>query len=114
MRGGHSPDRSLSLLMRPVDIQQIGGELAIRWDDGTESFVRLETLRRRCPCAGCKGEVDIMGHVHKNPDAPLAPEAKQLVRILNVGGYAIQPVWADGHATGLYSFDYLRRIAGGD
>jgi len=29
-----------------------------------------------------------------------------------VGGYAIQPVWADGHATGIYSFDYLRRIAG--
>jgi len=28
-----------------------------------------------------------------------------------VGGYAIQPVWADGHATGLYAFDYLRRVA---
>jgi len=27
-----------------------------------------------------------------------------------VGGYAIQAVWADGHATGIYSFDYLRRI----
>jgi DUF971 family protein len=28
-----------------------------------------------------------------------------------VGGYAIQPVWADGHATGIFSFDYLRRVA---
>jgi DUF971 family protein len=34
-----------------------------------------------------------------------------LVRIVGVGGYAIQPVWADGHATGIYSFEHLRRVA---
>jgi len=28
----------------------------------------------------------------------------------SVGTYAIQPVWADGHHTGLYSFDYLHRL----
>ena len=49
--------------MRPLDIQPIGGELAIKWEDGSESFVSLEKLRRFCPCAGCKGEVDIMGTV---------------------------------------------------
>ena len=97
--------------MRPTDIQQIGSELALKWDDGTESFISLETLRRHCPCAGCKGEVDIMGNLYKGPDKPLSPESFQLVRIANVGGYALQPVWADGHATGLFSFDYLRQIA---
>ena len=35
--------------VRPENIQQIGDELALRWDDGTESFIKLETLRRRCP-----------------------------------------------------------------
>ena len=99
--------------MRPTDIQQIGDELAIKWDDGSESFVGLEKLRRCCPCAGCKGEVDIMGKLYKNPDAPLPPPAFELRRIAHVGGYAIQPVWGDGHATGLYSFEYLRRVAGG-
>ena len=34
-----------------------------------------------------------------------------LVRIDRVGGYAIQPVWADGHSSGLFSFDYLRLVA---
>jgi DUF971 family protein len=29
-----------------------------------------------------------------------------------VGGYALQPNWADGHNTGIYSFQYLRRLAG--
>jgi DUF971 family protein len=97
--------------MRPVDIQQIGGEVAIKWDDGSESFVALEKLRRVCPCAGCRGEVDIMGNLYKNPERPLAPNAFQLARIDCVGDYAVQPVWADGHATGLYAFDYLKRVA---
>jgi DUF971 family protein len=69
-------------------------------------------LRRHCPCAGCKGEVDVMGNVYKNPDRPLSAEAFRLIRVAQVGGYAVQPVWADGHASGIYSFDYLKRIAG--
>jgi DUF971 family protein len=97
--------------MRPTDIQTIGQELAIKWDDGVESFIALEKLRRSCPCAGCKGEVDVMGNLYKNPDRPLSPPAFQLVRLETVGGYAIQPVWGDGHKTGLFAFDYLRRVA---
>ena len=97
--------------MRPTDIQPIGEELAIKWEDGSESFVRLEMLRRYCPCAGCKGEVDIMGNLYKNPDKPLPATAFQLMRIANVGSYAVQPIWGDGHATGIYSFDYLRKVA---
>jgi DUF971 family protein len=97
--------------MRPKDIQQIGGELAVKWDDGGESFIALEELRRRCPCAGCQGERDILGNVYKNPEKKLSAVAFELKRIVSVGGYAIQPVWADGHATGIYSFDYLKRIA---
>ena len=96
--------------MRPTDIQQIGAELAVKWDDGTETFVSLEALRRHCPCAGCKGEVDIMGNLYKNPEKPLTPAAFRLVRIMNVGGYAVQPVWGDGHSTGLFSYEYLKRV----
>jgi DUF971 family protein len=97
--------------MRPRDIQTIGDELAIKWDDGTESFVKLEALRRACPCAGCKGEMDVMGNLYKGPDVPLTPRSFQLVRLVPVGGYALSPVWADGHASGLFSFDYLKRVA---
>ena len=97
--------------MRPIDLQPIGNELAIKWDDGSESFVKLEKLRRHCPCAGCKGEVDIMGNLYKNPDKPLTPAAFELKRLAMVGGYAVQPLWADGHGTGLFSFDYLRQVA---
>ena len=97
--------------MRPADIQIIGQELAIKWDDGAETFIALEKMRRMCPCASCNGERDIMGNVYKGPDKPLTPQAFQVVRLNNVGGYALQPFWADGHSTGLYSYDYLKAVA---
>jgi DUF971 family protein len=97
--------------MRATDIQSIGNELAIRWADGGESFIPLEKLRRCCPCAGCQGEVDILGNLYKAPDKPLPPTAFVLTRFVPVGGYAIQPFWADGHNSGIYSFEYLQRVA---
>ena len=49
--------------LEPSNIQQIGDELAIAWNDGTESFLKLELLRRACPCAACGGEPDVLGQV---------------------------------------------------
>lgn len=97
--------------MRALDIQQIGEELAIRWEDGTESYISLQKLRRACPCAGCKGESDIMGNLYKGPEQTLGPASFQLRHLERIGSYAVQPVWVDGHATGLYSFEYLKRVA---
>lgn len=98
--------------MRPLDVQAVGNELAIKWEDNSESFISLEQLRRACPCAGCKGEMDVMGNVYKEPETPLSPASFELRQLNPVGGYAIQPVWNDGHSTGIYSFDYLRLVAG--
>jgi DUF971 family protein len=96
--------------MQPVDIQVIGEELAIKWPDGQESFITLEQLRRACPCAGCKGEADIMGNLYKGPQPQLSSLSFQLRQLNRIGTYAVQPIWGDGHATGIYSFDYLRNL----
>jgi DUF971 family protein len=94
----------------PEDIQVAGDELAIRWSDGEESYLPLEMLRRACPCAGCCGEPDALGHVDV-PRVSYDPARSFHLRSFNlVGGYALQPAWADGHSTGLYSFDLLRRL----
>jgi len=98
--------------MRPVDIQRIGEELAIKWDDGSESYIPLEKLRRACPCAGCQGERDVMGNLYEGPEQPFSATSFQLRSLTLVGTYAVQPVWGDGHATGMYSFDYLQKVAG--
>ena len=99
--------------MRILDFQVVGDELAIKWHDGAETFISLEELRRHCPCAGCKGEMDVMGNLYKGPEIQLSPDSFRLARIVRVGGYALQPSWADGHATGLYSFEYLRALGQG-
>ena len=97
--------------MKPNDIQIIGEELAVKWDDGGESFVRLAKLRKACPCASCKGETDVMGNLHKGPERPYKLSSFQVRSIEFVGGYAVKPVWEDGHSTGLFAFDYLRAVA---
>ena len=94
----------------PANIQQIGNELAIAWNDGQESYFPLEMLRRACPCAACGGEPDVMGNIVR-PQVGYQPSSFQLLRFQPIGGYALQLSWADGHATGLYSFDYLRKLA---
>jgi DUF971 family protein len=38
-----------------------------------------------------------------------APKLKML-NVEQVGAYAIRIDWSDGHNTGIYSFDHLRRI----
>ena len=40
----------------PKNLQVLGGELAIAWSDGSESYFKLSDLRRLCPCAECGGE----------------------------------------------------------
>ncbi len=94
----------------PTNIQQIGNELAIQWNDGGESYFNLETLRRACPCAACGGEPDVLGNLAR-PELSYTPESFQLASFNIVGGYALQPRWRDGHDTGLYSFQYLRRLS---
>jgi len=95
--------------LEPTNIQQIGDELAVAWNDGTESFLKLEILRRACPCAACGGEPDVLGHVSR-PHVTYTDKSFQLVGFDLVGGYAVQPRWADGHSSGIYSFTYLRRL----
>ena len=94
----------------PARLEVIGQELAISWSDGAESFIPLEALRRACPCASCRGEPDVLGR-GENPRVSYGPHSFELRGYKFVGGYAFQPVWNDGHETGLYPFALLRDLA---
>jgi len=95
--------------VKPKTVEVVNNILAIAWDDGHESYLDLEALRRACPCAMCKGETNVMVE-YKPPPQTLTPSSFQLRGWQYVGGYAIQPQWADGHASGIYSFQYLRQL----
>ncbi len=87
----------------------MGQELALAWSDGEESYFSFEALRRACPCANCQGEPDALGRVIR-PEVRFGSRAFELASWEQVGGYALQLRWGDGHSTGLYSFHYLRAL----
>ncbi len=97
--------------MVPKQIKvQNQSDLYIKWDDDSESKINLKFLREQCPCATCQGET-VLFRTYK-------PEAKKLDKeemfkvksIEQIGGYAIQITWQDGHNTGIYSWIYLKEL----
>jgi DUF971 family protein len=74
--------------------------LRIEWADGHESRYPLAYLRGWCPCAGCQG--------HSGETKWVANEAPALTGVQPTGAYAVGLHFADGHATGIYSWEWLR------
>ena len=94
----------------PVNIQLIGQEVAIVWDDGVETYFSFERLRAASPSASNIGERDILGNQYGGGGAKSFPGV-QVLGWERVGNYALRFDFSDGHRTGLYSFDYLRTLA---
>ncbi len=91
----------------PAEIRKKGGErVTIRWADAHESVYPARYLRGRCPCAECVSETTGQRRVFEDQVSPDVA----LTAARTVGNYALQFEWSDGHSTGIYAFDYLRRI----
>lgn len=82
--------------------------MRILWQDGHESVYDLPSLRPFCPCAHCQGEMGVPGIV--DPSTTFSAGETTLVDLREVGRYALQPIWADGHQTGYYTFEQLRSL----
>ena len=93
----------------PTRIGQRGArELAIQWADGAESVFDVRALRLACACARCVDEWSGQATL----DVASVPEDVHPLRIRNVGRYAIQIDWSDGHDSGIYPFRRLRELSG--
>jgi len=95
--------------MRPENIQLIGNELCIVWDDGSESYFPAEFLRKHSPSAQNVGERDILGHRYGG-DGPKEFPGVAIEGWEIHGNYAIRPRFSDGHSSGLFSWQYLRDL----
>jgi DUF971 family protein len=108
-------------MLQPLEIKKLENTqgLGIRWSDGQSSTITSESLRRNCPCAECREQRGEINH-----GQPLAGKKRALrvveasleqslviERLWPVGQYALGIAWADGHDSGIYSFDYLQRLA---
>jgi DUF971 family protein len=92
-----------------------GTGMEIEWKDGHFSAWNFAWLRLACPCATCHEERE---HTGRRPGEP-KPKAAALLpmyeppprptTVTPVGRYAISFHWNDGHTSGIYSWDFLRR-----
>lgn len=97
--------------LTPVEVRAPRGArvLEVEWADGSTTRYRHVVLRAFCPCAHCQGHQGPIRWV-QNIEAS-EEQAFELADIEEVGSYALRLCWADRHATGLYSFRYLRELA---
>ena len=93
----------------PTNIRafQADAVLELTWD--AEGVVRLpyRTLRAECPCASCHNEWT--GERILDP-ATIRADLK-LEGMEPVGNYAVRLGWNDGHSSGLYTWETLRRLS---
>jgi DUF971 family protein len=106
-----------------------GAGVDITWADDHSSHYDFAYLRQECPCAMCNderqkkaaGQEKDAQLKKENPLLAVAPAlSSSLLPMFKprltakaahaVGNYALQIDFNDGHATGIFSFDYLRMI----
>jgi DUF971 family protein len=95
-----------------ADVTEISIErdrsVTVVFDDGVTLELPVLELRQSCPCAGCRGQ-------REHGRDPWTPRpGKDQPSILDaelVGAWGISIRWDDGHDTGIYAWEYLRRSA---
>ena len=91
----------------PVEIGRANlFDIKVKWQDGHESVYPARVLRLSCPCAGCVDEVT----GERRVTAASVPADVKPLGLQLVGNYAITIQWSDGHATGIYAFELLRKL----
>lgn len=95
--------------MSPVKIKILEGKnLFIKWDDNSESLIRLKKLRKFCPCATC---ITIRERQSKTYIPIFNENQIKISNISVVGNYAIGIAWKDGHNTGIYEYAFLKNLS---
>ena len=90
----------------PTDIKlhQLSRRLEMAFSDGARFEYSFEFLRVMSPSA------EVRGHGPGQETLQTGKRAVDISTLEPVGNYALQPTFSDGHATGIYSWDYLYDI----
>lgn len=83
--------------------------MAIRWRDDREDYYEMESLRKLSPSADNIGEPDIFGNIRGGDPRTEFPGVTVTGYEL-IGRYAVRFIFSDGHNTGLFSYEYLRKL----
>jgi ATP-binding protein involved in chromosome partitioning len=90
----------------PTEIGSDEAHVLLKWKNGHESKFRSKKLRYLCPCASCVSEVSGKRMIKEEQ----VPEHIHPTGFRPIGRYGLQISWSDGHATGIYTFNYLKNV----
>ncbi len=90
----------------PVSIERQPLQLSLQWLDGTQKTINAYQLRLCCGCALCIDEST--GKPLLSPEK--VSEDISLESIQRVGRYGLKIDFSDGHNTGIYTFDKLKKF----
>jgi DUF971 family protein len=88
-------------------IEESDRQISIKWSDDAETAYDAAQLRRSCPCASCVNEWT--GEKMLRDES--VPDELSFSSISVVGRYALNFHFSDGHNTGIFSFQYLRKMS---
>lgn len=95
-------------MIEPLQIQEENErEISIAWSDDAVTRYDAAQLRRACPCASCVNEWT-GEKILKDENIP---DETSFSNISLVGRYALNFKFSDGHETGIYTFQYMRKLA---
>lgn len=91
----------------PTELVLSRGGRVIRcaYDTGERFDIPFALLRSMTPSAEARGH----GGDVSTP-VPGDFSSVEVLRLEPVGAYAVRPVFSDGHASGIYTWEHLRRI----
>ena len=94
----------------PIHYEIVGDSLALKWADGSEDIWKSSFLRKQSPSAEEAGEMDIFGRIIGGQSADQNYHDILLRDCKPVGNYGLRLIFSDGHATGIYSWKYLKDL----
>ena len=97
-------------MLCPSKVVLVANNLALSWPDGEETFYDGPFLRKNSPSAEQTGESDLFGKVRGGNSQSDFTEVR-ILGFKKVGNYAIRITFSDGHATGIYSWEFLKSLA---
>jgi DUF971 family protein len=80
--------------------------LTVSWNDATQDHFPVRQLRLACPCAACVNEWT----GEKILEDSRVPADVKPVKVFSVGRYAMGIHWSDKHTTGIFAYDYLKKL----
>jgi DUF971 family protein len=87
-----------------IKLHQQSRVMEVAFDDGRTFRLPYEYLRVFSPSA------EVRGHGPGQEVLQVGKKAIEIRQVEPVGSYAIQPTFSDGHATGIYSWEYLYQL----